>query len=158
MSERWIIAGIIANIVASMGAVGAVSVAVTTLYRQVNDARRAQASRIIVRTDTLRVKGILGAEHNYTVTLNIKNLSDLPIFDVRAITERGIFITRQSTLESIGDIDPPGDERRLHFYRDNPDLYITVVFEDAALRVWKRSWNSRLRPIGTLGFLLTIQT
>lgn len=138
-----------ADIFAGLGTLGALIVAVLVYRRQVDDARRSQAARIIPHL-------VSGYKESPTYIYTVKNFSDLPIFDLHV----------DFAIEQMGKIRPAVNYHSFKLNQDEgfsmevegnrrgssvglpPEKYaVSFRFIDAAGRRWKRDETGALSQI-----------
>ncbi len=132
-TSGWDIAGTIADSVSGFGTLGAFALAIYLYWRQGEDARRDQASKVFVTLD------------DDNSSLVIDNSSPFPIFQVllkvdsRFITDEARvweYASRMSP-QAVGEVVPiPADIVA-------PDLAV-MAFKDAAGHRWKRDSHGKL--------------
>jgi hypothetical protein len=142
MPSKWQIAAVIAESFAGLGAIAAVLIALITLWRQEDDKRREQASRI-----TVTVSHNTEADAD-RMLWRLHNWSDLPIYDIvfdhmrpilqpdHQYSRNGLKILANDALASVD----PGDVLECGFeFVDARDEVNMVTFTDAAGHRWRRA-------------------
>jgi membrane-bound inhibitor of C-type lysozyme len=137
MADGWEIAGTVADSVAGLGTLGALIVATTVYLRQQEDARRAQASRVVLACWNEK-------ESNAPqVRITVRNDSDLPIFDVVIIASGAKLVVG----EYVGwdQIEPGQHAAARYEWERGVEFSAAVLFIDAGGRHWERRFSGALR-------------
>jgi hypothetical protein len=129
-----------ASLVAGLGTLGALIVAVVVFRRQVEDSRSAQASQVVVSVST-DVEDHTGT--SAVPKLVVENKSNLPIFKLT------IYVSlprkRPHVVKRVGRL-AGRDVYWMHINQpvNAEDVDADVIFDDAAGHGWARSSNGAL--------------
>jgi hypothetical protein len=137
VTSTWDIIGVIANVVAGVGAAGALLIAALAYLRQVNDAQVADAAKVVIRVDDVRAAG--------RVVVLVENHGSEPMYEAvcvvadRSVGGKGYLDERQVIWghDKWVAADIPGG---------NADLISADMwFVDASNRAWRRTSYGALR-------------
>src|SRR5689334_5840880 len=112
--DWWSRAATIADSIASLGALGALIIAIITLRRQIDDGRRAQAAQVSAYVTRLGS----GSKEYDEVQLVVDNSSGHPIYGVALwVGEYLLPASRRSDFVNLGKVDPERTHRSMsHFF------------------------------------------
>lgn len=136
----WTIVGTVSDAVAGLGTLGALVVALRVFNRETLDARRKQASRVILQLD--RVSGVPAGDAGSAVRsyFRVSNFSDLPVY--HCLLRVGRQWKKVRDLGPGTHVDISVDESA-----DEEPEYAGIVFADAAGRHWERILSGDLAEV-----------
>lgn len=135
-TSAWDIISTVADSIAGLGTLGALIVAVIVYRRQVNDARRLQASRVLIEVPH-------PDDGTDELALIVRNVSDLPIYSIHVrYGHRPNWILPITIEHSLA----AGDVFRISLVGWEHDIWKTadILFRDAAGNYWRRTAGGQL--------------